>query len=298
MTQEPLVSVIMNCFNGEKYLRQAIDSVLAQSYKNWEIIFWDNQSTDRSEEIFRDYRDERLKYFSAPAHTLLHEARNYAFAKANGQFISILDVDDIWLPEKLEKQIPLFDDPQVGIVCGNFWYQSERRSKRWKLFKEGAPTGRVTNELLTNYFVGSLTLVVRRSALETLDVLFDPRLHIIGEFDFVVRLSLHWELAAVMEPIAIYRLHDGSETVKNPDRQIRETEVWVDEMKSRKEISSLPGFQNLVSQAAYLRAKNRVFAGEKSEARQLLARFPWNRRKLKLWVALLLPTRILKKFSQ
>src|SRR5690349_15614731 len=111
-SKQPLVSVIMNCFNGEKYLRHAIDSVLSQSYKNFEIIFWDNQSTDRSAEIFKSYTDTRLKYFYAPKHTWLYEARNYAIQKASGQFIAFLDSDDWWETHKLEKQISLFEDPE------------------------------------------------------------------------------------------------------------------------------------------------------------------------------------------
>ena len=61
MTRTPLVSVIMNCLNCERYLKEAIDSVYDQSYNNWEIIFWDNQSTDKSAEIFKSYKDSRLK---------------------------------------------------------------------------------------------------------------------------------------------------------------------------------------------------------------------------------------------
>src|SRR5829696_2506866 len=106
----PLVSVIMNCFNGEKYLREAIDSVLAQSYTNWEIIFWDNQSTDDSARIVRSYRDPRLKYFYAPTHLPLYGARNHAIDRAAGELIAFLDVDDWWIPSKLEQQVPLFAD--------------------------------------------------------------------------------------------------------------------------------------------------------------------------------------------
>ena len=78
MTEQPLVSVIMNCFNGEKYLREAIDSVQAQTYENWELIFWDNQSTDVSAGIVKSFDDPRIYYFYAPKHTHLYEARNYA----------------------------------------------------------------------------------------------------------------------------------------------------------------------------------------------------------------------------
>ena len=106
MTEQPLVSVIMNCFNGEKYLREAIDSVLAQTYQNWELIFWDNQSTDRSAEIVKSYDDPRIYYFYASQHTLLYEARNYAIEDQNGEFLAFLDVDDWWESDKLSIQLP------------------------------------------------------------------------------------------------------------------------------------------------------------------------------------------------
>ena len=123
MLRQPLVSIIVNCFNGEEYLREALDSIITQTYKNWEIIFWDNQSNDTSAKIFKSYKDSRLKYYLAPTHTkILYEARNYALKKATGDFIAFLDVDDWWLPNKLEQQIPLFDDPKVGLVYGNLWW--------------------------------------------------------------------------------------------------------------------------------------------------------------------------------
>ena len=73
---QPLVSIIMNCFNGEKYLKNAIDSVILQTYKNWELIFWDNRSVDKSAEIFKSYKDKRFKYYYASQHTPLYDARN------------------------------------------------------------------------------------------------------------------------------------------------------------------------------------------------------------------------------
>ncbi len=86
MYEQPLISVIMNCYNGEKFLREALDSVLTQTYTNWELIFWDNQSTDKSKDILLSYNDSRLKYFYATQHTNLGKARNLAMKKlmANG----------------------------------------------------------------------------------------------------------------------------------------------------------------------------------------------------------------------
>lgn len=127
------VSILMNCFNGEAYLKEAVDSVLNQTYSDWELIFWDNQSTDRSAEIYKSYVDSRLKYYYAPRHTLLYEARNHALDHATGEFVAFLDVDDWWLPEKLDSQIELFSDADIGFVCSN--YLVSRKKRIWKAFQ-------------------------------------------------------------------------------------------------------------------------------------------------------------------
>ncbi len=93
---EKKVSIIINCFNGEKYLKQTLDSILGQEYKNWELIFWDNKSTDSSPVILKTYNDERIKYFLATEHTSLYTARNLAAEKATGDFLAFLDCDDWW----------------------------------------------------------------------------------------------------------------------------------------------------------------------------------------------------------
>ena len=86
---QPLVSVIINCFNGEAYLRETIDSVIAQTYTNWEIVFWDNQSIDSTSDIVKSYDDDRIHYYYAPIHTTLGKARNLAVKQARGESIKI-----------------------------------------------------------------------------------------------------------------------------------------------------------------------------------------------------------------
>ena len=87
---KPLVSVIMNCLNCEQYLRDAIDSVYAQTYDNWEIIFWDNGSCDKSGEIAKSY-DSKLKYFKTEETSILGTARVLAVEQANGEYFAFLD---------------------------------------------------------------------------------------------------------------------------------------------------------------------------------------------------------------
>ena len=78
MNNSQLVSVVVNCYNGEKYLNQCINSILNQTYKNIELIFWDNQSTDNSRNIINSFKDKRIKYFYAPTHEKLYSSRNFA----------------------------------------------------------------------------------------------------------------------------------------------------------------------------------------------------------------------------
>ena len=83
---QPLISIIMNCYNGERFLKSAIDSVFSQTYSNWEIIFWDNASTDSSAKIANSF-DERIKYFFNDKKTPLGEARVFAVKKASGKYL-------------------------------------------------------------------------------------------------------------------------------------------------------------------------------------------------------------------
>ena len=116
-----LVSVIVNCFNGSKYLNRCIDSILNQTYQNFEIVFWDNNSTDNSLEIVKRYDKKNIIVYKNPNETLkLYAARNQAIKLSNGKLISFLDTDDYWLPTKLEKQIDILNNQKTKFVYSNY----------------------------------------------------------------------------------------------------------------------------------------------------------------------------------
>ena len=295
---KPQISVIINCFNGEKYLKNAIDSVISQTYKNWEIIFWDNQSNDKSAKIFKNFQDDRLKYYYAELHAeILCKARNYALKKANGEFIAFLDVDDWWLPEKLEKQIPLFHDPEVGMVYGNVWQFFEKKNKK-KIYKKGnLPTGKILNELLNDYVVGSPTYVIRKKSLESLEYCFNDDFHIIGDFDINVRLSAKWRINCIQLPVAFIRKHANNVSLLNREREINELKVWFKQMKNNQLISSQNNFNKVLILAHYLEAMQSIM--EKGFVKNFLmvAKYPFSFNKIKLILALLLPKLLLKKIK-
>lgn len=236
MSREPLVSILMNCYNGEEYLREAVESVLAQTYRNWEVVFWDNQSTDRSAEIFKSYNDPRLRYFCASKHTDLGGGRASAWPYLSGEYVAVLDADDVWLPRKLERQLPLFDDPDVGIVISDTLFFNGTREK--PLYGgHYPPTGWVFERLMAGYYVSLETLVFRKSTALQLCRAFDPEFSAIADFDLVVRLSRISKLELCPEILAKWRVHADSDTWKYPNAFIDEKERWVG-----KQIAEDPSF--------------------------------------------------------
>ena len=167
MKSKGLVSVIMNCHNGEKFLKEAIRSVLNQKYKKWELVFWDNNSIDASAKIFKNFKDKRLKYYFRKKKVSLYESRNSAIKKAKGEFIAFLDQDDFWLPNKLSLQIKKFTDPNVGLVYGKFMKinKSNLFRKKQLITDKKLPEGYITKDLLKNYSVGLLTIMLRKKLL-------------------------------------------------------------------------------------------------------------------------------------
>ncbi len=229
------VSIIINCYNGEKYLNLAIESVLNQTYKNWEIIFWDNQSTDDSKFILKSYKDKRIKYFYAKKFTNLHIARNLAISKAKGTFICFLDVDDWWETDKLFLQIKKFNEKNVSLVYGNYWLFSDNyifKKKKFAHFK--LPTGIVLNDLLKDYKVCLPTIMIRRSLLKKMKYKFDTKYKIIGDFDLVLKIATKFRFGCVQKPIAINRIHDQNFSLVNRKIEINELKSWLRSAKKGK----------------------------------------------------------------
>jgi glycosyltransferase involved in cell wall biosynthesis len=292
-SKQPLVSIIMNCFNGEKYLRDAVESVLAQTYSNWEIIFWDNQSIDHSAEIVKNYDDPRVKYFYAPSHTILYEARNYAIEQSCGELLAFLDVDDWWLPEKLKCQVPCFNDPEVGFSCSNYWVRDERRETE-SVYRRGAlPQGWVLDELMYDYSVAMSTLVVRRSAIESLPSKFDPTYQIIGDFDLVIHLATSWKLASIQDCLAFYRWHGANISGKREDLTVIDMNRWLCKVQQDKQISGSPGFNSVRILNHYRDAMQHLLRGDRFGAFKGFRELPLGKLKFKLLFAFLFPRALL-----
>ena len=291
--KDPLVSIIVNCFNGERFLKEALDSILSQTYANWEVIFWDNQSSDKSAEIFNDYDDDRFKYFYAPTHTDIFEARNYAVSKSSGEHIAFLDVDDLWFPNKLARQIPLFQDPEVGFVSCKSWALNESSNIRHKMHKNDLPVGWVLSHLVKNYFLVFSSLVIRKSAFHSMREGFDPTLNILGDMDFMIRLATNWKLDGPQDELAVYRLHEDNMGQNQRENYTTEYNKVLEKFRKNKFINILPELDNLENGLIYTETQQHIIKKDIKMVLMNINRLPWGKLKIKLIILLVVPHALL-----
>lgn len=205
---QPLVSVVIPNYNYAQYLPHALNSVLAQTYPQVEIIVVDDGSTDGSDVVLCQY-NERIRWFQHQRKGV-SVARNRGVQESHGQLVAFLDADDVWLPTKLEKQVEKFlSDPDLGLVhCG--WEAIDKMGAALDSHLDGLE-GWVAKELLllrrpTVLIVGS-GAVVTRDVFEEIGG-FDPRLSTSADWDFSYRVAIGRRVGFVPEVLVQYRLHD------------------------------------------------------------------------------------------
>jgi glycosyltransferase involved in cell wall biosynthesis len=208
----PRVSVIINVRNGAATLSQAIDSVLCQTFADWELIVWDDRSTDTSGQIAAGYPDPRIRYFLSSEDTPLGKARGDAIAQAKGEWIAFLDQDDIWLPHKLERQIALAEDG-IGLIYGRtIRFHPTGRERDYDHAHEYSllPEGDIFEKLFSeSCFIAMSSAMFRRSAIEGIGGIPDE-VRIIPDYYLYVAVARQYRARAVQPAVCRYRMHPGS----------------------------------------------------------------------------------------
>jgi len=215
---KPLVSVIMNCFNGEAFLREAVESLLRQEYEHWELIFWDNQSDDTSATIIQSFDDERIRYFYAEEHTGLGKARSLALAKTTGEWVGFLDVDDLWFSNKLGRQMEAIDESHsnISIVYCRCEYFCDKKDANGGSVRERKtcpgshtlPQENLDSELYFGNFIPFPSLLYKRDALIAIGGI-PPYKHP-PDYYMSLAIALRFSAIAVDEVLCGYRLHDSN----------------------------------------------------------------------------------------
>ena len=217
----PLVSIIMNVRNGAAFLREALDSVMSQTYSDWELIVWDDCSTDNSASIVAEYRDRRIHYFLSPEETPLGKARQRAIERAIGEWLAFLDQDDVWLPRKLEQQVALISEG-VGIIYGRtVLFDSQRGDLRdydyaheFGLLPEGDIFALLFRDAC---FIAMSSSMLRRSAVAEVGPIPES-IQVVPDYYLYIAVAHRYRAHAVQEVICRYRLHGSSMSASRKHR--------------------------------------------------------------------------------
>ena len=222
---EILVSIVVPVYNGEKYLKKTIESILEQTYSNFELLLINDGSRDTSAKLIDALvaRDKRIKGFSKENGGVAN-ARNYGVSLAKGELIAFCDQDDLWLPDKLEKQLPLFENPNVGLVYCGAVVEALLYGKTSKGSLANKQRGYVFDQLVQLNMLTCCTAVVRKKHLLKAGG-FDDDLALMGVDDWHLwlKMSLICEFDFVPEHLAVHVFH--GDNYSSNDEKMHQAEL-------------------------------------------------------------------------
>ena len=202
-----LVSVIVPVYNREKYVSLTLDSIIQQTYKNIEIIAVNDGSTDSSLTVLKNYEANHPKIITVidQKNQGQVKSRNTAILKSKGEFIAFLDSDDLWMPNKLEMQLPLFNE-QVGLVYSAIENIDKDGIVVGSVLCDESVTGDILPQLLIRNRMTGGTVVVKKVALDKIG-LFDEAFSAAENWDLWIRICREYEARLVNMPLVQYRIH-------------------------------------------------------------------------------------------
>ena len=274
------ISILMNCYNADKTLEEAVDSVLAQTCPDWELVVVENHSTDRSAGIIADYadRDSRIRVCPTPVHMPLGEAREFGIILCDGDYVCFLDTDDVWMPDKLEKQLALLQEKEeIDIVYSGCYVINERsqikKAKRYR-YEEGDLFGKN----LATYQVNFQTVIFRRSVLARIDrPFFDPKLMFSPDYNLIMRILSVCKACCMDELLVKYRITAGSLTRKSVHLWGKESKYTFDQLSAKGTIEKATVAQqkSALAKIDYYNAVYAMSLGKCQKAHLLLRKHIW-----------------------
>ncbi|MDA3820250.1 MAG: glycosyltransferase family 2 protein [Candidatus Delongbacteria bacterium] len=205
-----MISIITPAYNASQFISNTIESVIAQTYKDWEMLIVDDCSSDNTMEIVQDYakRDTRIRLIQNAENTGAAEARNVALRQAKGHYIAFLDSDDMWKPGKLEKQLSFMQGNDYAFTFTGYECVNEKADK--VLYNVNAKEAFSYRKFLRNTAIGTLTVMINRDKTGFFEM---PRIR--SSHDMALWLDIMkrgYKAYGLNECLAQYRLVEGSNT--------------------------------------------------------------------------------------
>ncbi|QSZ42369.1 glycosyltransferase [Sulfurimonas aquatica] len=202
-----LISIITPSYNSSRFIAQTIESVLAQTYKNWEMIIVDDVSADGSNEIIEEYckKDNRIKLIKLEKNSGPAEARNRAIQEAQGRYITFLDADDLWISEKLEKQIKFMNENNLPFTYSSYYLIDEDNNNLGKFITKGEIS---YSSMLKTCSVGCLTAIYDT---QKLGKVYMPLIRKRQDYGLWLKILKDIKTSkGMLEPLATYRILENS----------------------------------------------------------------------------------------
>jgi glycosyltransferase involved in cell wall biosynthesis len=205
--KNPLISVIMSVYNGERYLNEAIDSILSQTYRNFEFIIINDGSTDRTKDILNSYNDKRLRIIHQPNYGV-SESKNRAIKLSKGIYLAIQDADDISLENRLEIQVGFLEShPEIAAVAS---FNEQIYPHRPRFIQTNIwPTKPDRETLLQGNCMCHGSTMFRRSVFDIIGM-YDVSLKWAHDYDLFLRISERFKLAIIPQVLYKLRMHPNS----------------------------------------------------------------------------------------
>lgn len=216
MLLKPKITVLLPVYNCELYIKEAVDSILNQTYSDFEFLIIDDASTDATVAIIKTYNDPRIQLIQKPQNSGYTNSLNYGLSIAKGEYIARMDGDDISLPERFAKQVAFLDANLDVILCGTFYsiIGTERVVTVPENFED------IKLALLRKCCFGHPTVMIRKNSLDRLLVIYDVNKEPAEDYDLWVRLLAIGKMHNLQEVLLNYRIHDSQVSQKREKQQI------------------------------------------------------------------------------
>lgn len=215
---EPLISIVIPSYNHARYLTKALDSIISQTFQNWEVIVVDNYSTDETDIVMEDYRDDRIRYYKINNEGVIAKSRNKGIQEAHGEWIAFLDSDDWWTTSKLQKCCNVMNDTLDLIYHDMNIFHDGKGKISNKIMRSRRLIKPVLNDLLIggNCIINS-SVVVRRKILNQVNGIDENRDLITAEdYNCWLKIAdITENFYYLNQPLGVYRIHEQGMSQRN-----------------------------------------------------------------------------------
>ena len=224
--KKPLLTVVMPVFNGERYIERAIESVLIQTFKNFELLIINDGSTDGTNDIINSFKDDRIRFIDLPENKGVANCRNLGLEEAKGEFLAWTDCDDINVSTRFEKQINFLQDNLGFGGCGT-WLSRFKGEDIYYITQAYENPKKIKAALLFNpSTIPNATVMLRMSKIREYNLRYNAKLPISEDYDFIFRCSQHLKFTNLQEVLYKYRDSETSITKQFDEEEINNYNIY------------------------------------------------------------------------